>query len=508
MRYLLRFLLCSFVAVSIFSVVRVLDVDAQTDEIDLLIPIADTLAVGATDIFTFRAQTGALLSFVAEGRGGFDPIIEIADASGAILLSNDDYAYPDSVDAVIEGFVVPTSGRYEVRVRGYSSVGGDYRLSMLPGYSDTAIADAFDMASDWEAISTDVIDEASLSIADGRANLTQVGFNRTGLAIGVIPDGETYYVHTTVSDIQNVQGWRAGIVLGYLDENNYHRLLVNYRGAWQLTAIRNGEEVTVRDWSIHPQIPPNNTAFTLGVLVNETTFDAFYNGQFIGSAENAGFQGGQVGLIAETVETMQGDVTVQFEDVTITRPMLVDGSPIFPHQIIASSTNATVRELRQRLLVPARGEMRLMLTESFVSNNQVGVTRFAVGEPATQFAVGTQVWWSTTDAFVTACGLVVRDTNDEEYVLAYADSAGGSGLSERSGADFVQNVFSVQEEAAPPHNMVVIVRGEQVDYFLNGQHRGRLEIAVREGNVAEASINFQEASTSCQFSDTWIWQWE
>ncbi|MEL6524550.1 MAG: hypothetical protein AAFQ07_02470, partial [Chloroflexota bacterium] len=74
--------------------------------------------------------------------------------------------------------------------------------------------------------------------------------------------------------------------------------------------------------------------------------------------------------------------------------------------------------------------------------------------------------------------------------------------------EFAQNVFETGDVVAPPHDLVVIVRDEAVYYFLNGQLRGTLEMAIRQGNIAEASISFDGSSASCQFTDTWIWQWE
>ncbi|MEL7435806.1 MAG: hypothetical protein AAFN11_17805, partial [Chloroflexota bacterium] len=458
--------------------------------------------------YFYRAQTGEFLSVIVRGTDDFDPIVEIVDAGGRVIVSNDDYMFPDSRDALIEGFVAPTSGRYEIRVRGYNGSDGDYTLTILPGYSNLITEETFADDSNWIAISTDPVDEATFFSVEEQGVLSQDGFNRSGLAMGVMPEGATYYLHTTMTNIDSNQGWRAGIIFGYQDVSDYYRLLVNYRGAWQITRVLSGEAIVVRDWSIHPQIPPNNTAFSLGILVNGTTFDVFYNGQFIGRSESDTFITGEAGLVAETIDVIQGNAVVSFDNFVITRPTLVNEQPIIPTSIVGNGTNATVRELEQRLLVPTGGDMRLVLSESFVTNTQVGVSRFAVGEPATNFAVGTRVWWATDETAINGCGLVVRDDENNNYVLAFVDSAGGSGLSERMGDAFAQNVFETDNVVAPPHDLVVIVRDEAVYYFLNGQLRGTLEMAIRQGNIAEASISFDGSSASCQFTDTWIWQWE
>lgn len=462
------------------------------------------------DTYALTAREGQFLSFLAQARDDLDPILYIEDLNGNILLSNDDYDYPNSRDAIIEGFVAPYTGSYTVAVESYGATSGDYVLSMLPGYSTLAVQDTFDDDMGWDGIGLDIVNSPTVSVINGAANVTQEGIGVPGIAVGIQPERDVYFTRVAVDSITSSDGWRVGLVFGYQDEQNFYRVVVNFRGAWRLSVVRGGIETTIRDWNIHPAIVPDTQTFSLSVLVNEQTFDIFYNDQYIGSGTDENFDSGQIGLLVETVEAVGSTVTARFDSIIVTQPTLVDNSPIFPQNIIADGTNPTIRELQQRLLIPADGAMSFTLSESFAQNNREGVSRFAIGDGRTvgNFAIGAQVTWLATNADLNGCGLAVRDNDAEEYVLAYVDSEGGYGLSERSGAEFIQNYFNVRSNnMSPPHEIVLIVRDEQVHYYLDGDHAASMIVSMRDGSIAEAVINFNSVNTNCQFNNLWVWQW-
>lgn len=483
---------------------------AQAQDLSLNITIENTLASNASTAYAFTAREGQLLSFVARADDTLDTILRIENLTGDTILSADDYDYPNSRDAVIEGFVAPYSGSYTLVVEGFSDSSGDYTLTMLSGYSTLATQDTFENNSSWEAISTDLIEAPELNIVNGTANLIQSGIDQVGLALGVTPDSDIYFIRTTIDSIRDNAGWRTGLVFGYQDEQNYSRVVINYRGAWRLLSVQNGEEVVLRDWNIHPAITPAITTFTLSVLVNGSHFDIFYDDQFIGNGNDPNFRHGQVGFVAETIEAIGSELTVRFDDLTITTPTLVDDIPIFPDNIIANGTNSSIRELEQRLLIPTGGEMAFTLSESFAQNNREGVSRFPIGDgrTATNFALGARVTWVSSSADLNGCGFTVRDNDADDYVLVYLDSAGGYGISERSGSEFIQNSFKLRiDNIRPPYELVLIIRDDLIHYFINGSHAMSLNIGTREGSIAEAVINFESVNTNCQFNNLWLWQW-
>ncbi|MEO1286365.1 MAG: hypothetical protein AAFV93_01250 [Chloroflexota bacterium] len=503
----MRFLSCIVVVITFFATIA----PASAQDISLAVPITATLNSDTSNSYTFLAREGQLISFVARAVNDVDVMLSVENLNGDIIASNDDYAYPDSRDAIIEAFVAPYTGSYTLIVESYGSTSGDYTLEMLAGYSTLSMQTAFDAEGDWQAVGTDLIDVPTLNVVNGTANLVQSGIDRIGIGVGVSVTSDVYYVRTTLDSITDTAGWRAGIVFGYQDELNFHRAVINYRGAWRMVAVRNGEETVLRDWNVHPAIVPDKRDFTVGVLVNQTSFDVFYDDQYVGTGTDSNFSAGQVGLVAETVSAIGSEVTVRFDDLTITEPTFVDESPIFPTMLVANGTNSTVRELQQRLLIPPVGEMAFTLNESFAQNNQAGVSRFAIGDgrTVTNFVVSARVSWVASQADLNGCGLVVRDDGNENYVLAYVDSEGGYGISERSGATFIQNSFNMRNDLQrPPHNMLLIVRDDVIHYYVNGNHALTLTIGSREGSIGEAVINFDAVNTNCQFNNLWVWTWQ
>lgn len=503
MRQLTINLLCACILVLTYSQVQAQDLTLNTT-------LESTLATDASESYAFTAREGQLLSFVARSEDTLDALLRIEDLNSNTLLSADDYDYPNTRDAIIEGFVAPYTGSYSLIVESYTGTNGDYTLTMLSGYSTLAIQELFEANSGWEAIATDLTNAPDLNIVNGTANLIQTGIDQVGLAIGMMPEGEVYFVRTSIDSIREIGGWRTGIVFGYQDEQNYSRAVVNYRGAWRLVTIRNGEEIVLRDWNIHPAIPPAVTTFSLSVLVNGTTFDVFYDDQYIGSSNNPNFTHGQIGLVAETVDALGSEVTVRFDELTLTTPTYVDSNPIFPENIVANGTNASIRELEQRLLIPTGGTMAFTLSDSFAQSSSEGVNRFPIGNgrTATNFALGAQVTWTATGANLNGCGITIRDDDAQDYVLAYVDSEGGYGISERSGAEFIQNSFNIRtDNNSPPYQIILIVSDEMIHYFVNGTHAMSLSVGIREASIAEAVVNFEAVNTNCQYNNLWVWQW-
>lgn len=483
----------------------------QAQDLSLNSSIESHLDSGSDDRYAFVAREGQLISFVARSADELDAMLRIENLNGDIVLSNDDYDYPDSKDAIIEGFVAPYTGSFSLIVAGYGSTSGNYTLEMLSGYSTLITQELFSSNNGWQAKVLDPVDRPELNIVNGTANLHQAGIDRTGLATGIAVDGDVYFARVRIDSISDNAGWRAGIVFGYRDERNFHRVLINHRGAWRLVATRNGEETVLRDWNVHPAISPDTRSFSLGVLVNGNSFDIFYSDQFIGSGIDSNFRGGQIGLVAESIDAIASEVTVRFDDLTITSPTPVNDSAIFPAHIIASGIYSSVRELEQRLLIPVGGEMAFTLTENFARNNREGVSRFAIGDgrTATNFALGTRVSWAAmVGSNLNACGLVFRDDGAENYVIAYVDSEGGAGIGERSGSEFIQNTYNARmNNTRPPYDIVLIVRDDTVHYYLNGIHIASLQIGIREGAIAGAVVNFEAVNTNCQFNNLWVWQW-
>jgi hypothetical protein len=125
------------------------------------------------------------------------------------------------------------------------------------------------------------------------------------------------------------------------------------------------------------------------------------------------------------------------------------------------------------------------------------------------FALGTTVTWTAQAQGVTGCGLILRATDAENYTLAYVDQGGGSGVSIREGDSFQPGIFSENGAAGSnTHHLLIIARGDILYYYLDGRYQGALDSPAANGAVGNAVVNFEPISTSCQFTNTWLWQWD
>ncbi|MGJ3238249.1 MAG: hypothetical protein ACFE0Q_06045 [Anaerolineae bacterium] len=479
--------------------------------LDLNTMLEGTVSRGETVRYNFNAREGQLLSFVASAEDSLDPILHIESVSNTLIMRNDDYDYPNTLDAIIEGFTAPYSGNYTLVVSGYGDSSGTYQVGMFSGYSQLFAQDVFNNGGNWQAVGLMDGVEPRFEVVNGTANLALDGINESGLALGLDAPEGVYFLRGMIDSITDTAGWRVGLVFGYQNELNFYRVLVNYRGAWRLTVMQNGEERVLRDWNVHPAILPDTRTFSLSVLINDGYFDVFYNDQYVGSGADSTWRSGQIGITTESIDTIGSTVTARFDEVSITQPTALTDGTIFPLMIMNQGTNSSIRELEQRLLIPAGGEMAFTLTESFAQNNRAGVSRFQIGSgrTATNFALSARVSWANSGSALNGCGLTVRDTGDDRYVLAYIDSEGGAGLSERDGEQFTQNMYREGlDTLQAPYDMVLIVRDDLIHYYLNGQHIATLGVPARDGVISSAVVNFEDINTNCQFNNLWMWQWD
>ena len=125
------------------------------------------------------------------------------------------------------------------------------------------------------------------------------------------------------------------------------------------------------------------------------------------------------------------------------------------------------------------------------------------------FALGTTFTWEiSTPDLPAGCGLLLRFQDDEEYLLAYADQTGAFGLSPRRRNTFEPGIFGqglMLDNG--PHRLLIIANNEQLLYYLDGQFAGTLQVSAVTGRVANAVVNFELVTTSCHFTDSWVWAW-
>jgi hypothetical protein len=154
--------------------------------------------------------------------------------------------------------------------------------------------------------------------------------------------------------------------------------------------------------------------------------------------------------------------------------------------------------------------MALTIPESSVQYAQPGINRFMLGRGTrfTNFALGALVSLNAAIRGPAGCGVVFRFANETDYTLAYFNQDGEYGLSERDGDTFRPGVYGVElGMSTGQHHILIVASGDTVYYYLDRRLVGSVENSAQEGEVGIAVVNFEGNSTSCSYSNLWLWRW-
>ena len=110
---------------------------------------------------------------------------------------------------------------------------------------------------------------------------------------------------------------------------------------------------------------------------------------------------------------------------------------------------------------------------------------------------------------LSGCGLLLRQTGDTHYMVAYLDNSGAYGVSERTGDAFMPGIYgeNVVSDTSITNELLVVVSGNILHYFINGHHVDTMEINSIEGEVGNVLVNFEPVDSYCEFTNTWLWKW-
>jgi hypothetical protein len=493
---------------------RLVDAQASIQGIlNRVAPVSRQINSGNQHSWTFNGLEGEVVSISAVATtGDLDPTISLSNSGGEIIIGNDDYAYPDQRDALLEAITLPRTDAYTLTVSGINGTAGEYRLTLLPGFVDLQQNENFNGDVTWrdDGISISIF---RLGNEDGALTLALEGPDDNGLASNPqqLPLTD-YYADVLVKVLSGQDGWIVSLTARQQDNRNFYSLNINNQGEWRFRVRQAGEDRILRDWTAHPLLVSGVTDFRLGMMVNGGGFDFFYNGQLFGRLTDFSLpEAGRVGLGVGTVSSLTSQAQVAFDDLTITTPLLTEGQRILPQQLIIGSPAATARDLQRRGLVPGQGELMLNVGESFVESQRPGVEELllARGSNFRTFALGSSVSWQATEAETNGCGLVFHTQDDTNYTLAYIDQSGGYGVSQRINERFLPGIFGENLElAGNQHHLLVIVQTDRLLYYVDGVYAGSSATEGIEGGVGNAVINIDAVRTSCQFSDTWVWSWD
>lgn len=466
--------------------------------------------IGDTQTWTFDALADEALSIVIEPTVPFfDSTLQIVDESGRVVLTSDDFAYPDDINATVEAITIPRSGTYEVIISGYGNSTGSYRITLLPGYGSLGQRQTFDGANSWQAQSNDL----SLQVSDGALNLSLEGVQVKGIAGSTSVNTFTdLYTQVDYVNINARNGWEVGIVLRQQDDGDtYYQYSVNSQGLWRFLAVENGVERLIRDYTPHPAIVAGQTTFTLGILANAAGFDVFYNGQFMGQVvDTAIADGGTVGVVVQSANAIGSTLSAQLDNFAVTQPLTLSGERILPQSLILGTPRQIVQELERRGVIHPGGNLPLNVPESFADSRTPGVAQVPLGRGATytNFALGTSATLTQNGrSDLAGCGLLLQSSGENTYMVAFVDNADGYGISARSGDSFEAGIFSENAEwiTDAANSMIVVVNEGQLYYYVNGNYAGTMSVASVAGQVGNVLINFEAVESTCAFTDTWLW---
>ena len=466
------------------------------------------IAAGEQQSWTFQAASGEALSFsVKATSGNLDPAFTISNSAGMVLIGNDDTNYPDEQDALLEAITIPRTGTYTVTVSGVGQTAGSYSLTMLPGFSQVEQNENFNGDFNWTVVG----DVGQLENIEGKLSMAVEG--RLLADVAVPPNNtlpETYYAQVDMN-VSSGNGWITGLSVRQ-DGENYYLLAINSNGQWRFSLHQADGEHIIHEWTPHPAIIAGQATFTLGILVNGSGFDFFYDGQGFGHLTDSTLpESGGLGLWVGTPDSLSAHANGAFDNLIVTIPSEINNQRMIPQQLIVSTPADMVQELQRRGLIPAAGEMALTVNESFVESRRPGVEQFLLGRGVTfqNFAMGATVTWQAQSTGVTGCGFVVRAIDDGNYTVAYIDQSGGYGVSRREGDSFQPGIFGEKAQlTSDTHHLLVIAVGDRLYYYIDGQYSGMVDNPAQDGAVGDAVVNFEPISTSCTYSGTWLWRWE
>jgi hypothetical protein len=479
---------------------------AQAATLESLSPSSGVIESGGQQDWRFSGTNGSVISLLAESTGGsLDPAITLLNSQGQALVSNDDYDFPVTTNALLQAITLPANDEYTVRVTGVNGTSGDYNLTLTPGYADIYASETFSGGSGWNTEGGD------LNEADGQLTVSVQGALQTATVTPeTLAEITDFFVETRIT-LNGIEGWVVGFI--YRDSGDERFLLkVNNRGEWRLEIQAGDERRILRDWTSHPALAGQRDSFRLAVLANSSGMDFFLDGQLFGRATDSSLNDGSgLGLLVETVDSLTSRVVASFDDLIITTPRRSEGATILPQELLDVPPVDLVRDLQRQSVIPAGGELAFNVEESFVESRVPGVESFLLARDSTfgNLVIGGRVTLQTVSPGAAGCGLVFGNTAENVYHLAYVDAAGGLGISGRIEGSFQPGIFAEHTPSENnTHDLLVIAVDGRILYYVDQRLVGQLDESLPVGVVGNAVVNFEPIATSCQFNNTWVWRWE
>ena len=465
-----------------------------------------TLAAGESARYTFTGVTGQIISAWVRGDDTLDPVLQLSDSSGRVLLGADDIAYPERRDALIEAASLPYTDRYTLTISGFDGSAGAFTLTLNTGFADLQYSADFTAADEWSAAQ-----DADIAPGDGRLDVSIAGQRTHGAALESLYSAADVALYADVLAIDASRGWSAGLIVRQQGAQ-YYLYEVSDEGRWRFSRV-NGSDVTVlSDWRSHPAIRAGATQFSLMVVARRNGFGLFYDNALVGALSDTALPGaGALGLAAGTYGGLPGETRVTFDNLRATAPLTLDGEIIIPEQVGTSAAPVLSQSLIWRHVAEANGELALTVPEASVNYARTGMNRLMLGQSTTyaHFAMAGTVDIRTVPGATAGCGFVVHFADEQNLTTAWLDALGGYGISARVDGEFEPGLFGENQAWAGGgrHHLLILADAPRLFLYVDGTLAGSAEIAEARGEVGIAALNYETVDTACSFENVWLWAW-
>ena len=491
--------------------------------------------------------------------------ITVQDGAGATLGQGGVVRPNFSVLALFE----PTSdGLCTLTLSREGNTAGEYSLRLLPGYDKLDVFDRFDggeMGVEWPPYTSDA--EISGIIEQQQMKLQVMTDNWLAYTVTTAADERTwsdFYIQADFAIQDTPSYYEYGFVLRTTGQvSPFYALTLSSDGDWTLAWYgENNEWDTIQSWTVSPVIDGADHNPHVAVWVQGNVFRLYFNNRFVGevSDPNSHRMEGGFGVAAGTLRDQKDTLTVYVDNLVVTAPA-GNGAPPLPgtesgatdttqppaggllgalgqgNQPAPQPTQApnsagprmlntwqsddpqtVVQELQSLGLIPAGGEVGMVVPSSYGDTSSAGFNYYPMGNDKTfrnfVLSFDTRLLQGVPTS---GCGMFFRATNTYNAdVLIFAD---GSFLLGEWGSDgkltdasVVQYTDTVKEGLNETNRVVLVANEAQMTMFVNGQQVAEATFQPNTGTVAlemyvDKDDNGQTQETYCQLNNVWLWEY-
>lgn len=455
----------------------------------------------------FEGQPGQMISLVTETiSGDLDTVLTLLDPNAQPIASNDNAVF-DTVDARLEGIVLAVEGVYTVRVyregSGFGRTAGEYRLTLLNGYS--------------------------LGDADHRTSAVinlEAGSLLSRQTLKPLPV-EDFYLELNTALPQTTDAYTLEFRFREVPQNSrYWSFQLTSAGEWNLT-IRDSDstelDALIGDVSLDlSATEPTQFRFrqagrTFFVEVNQqpvAQLDAALNILPTQIGETSILlrgEGDNTENLAVTVRQMV--LTSRFyTDDPLTMGAIAPTGPgerIYDYQAVPQQI---IDELRASEFIPTlAGGVQAQAVEAFIFTSDLGFSAYPMlGENLYQdYVLGfsASLLEGATD---TACGVIFRQQDGANFATMLYTPQSEAYFIDYENGEAAPDGLAIQSAAIRPglnqeNWFVIVAQGEQGSLFINGRLVGEITLRPVAGTFAVHIVISTPEQAYCRLQNVWLW---